>query len=330
MTHTSVWPEFVSVRSLKDRLNAAAGNVLGIVCFGTEADLAASQDYPVFTVPMLQCEQEPIVELWLGRDPMSYVKTRNMHYAKNEDVLFGALRYKDTVDGAVDSLAYEAYMQVLEHIATQGYPYFIRMWNHFPAINVETCGLERYRQFCRGRHQAFSENQYTFENDLPAASAVGTSGDGLTIYFLASREPGIQVENPRQLNAYRYPVQYGPRSPSFSRAILKRWNEEQQLYISGTASIVGHETRHAGDVARQTEETLRNIEVVMKNALGDGCTLATLDPKSLVKVYLRDREYFPSVKTMVEGAVGGASLLFIQGDICRADLLLEIEAVVRV
>jgi chorismate lyase / 3-hydroxybenzoate synthase len=330
MTPAPIWPEFLALGSLSRRLAEVGENVLGGVAFAGQPVDLPPLECPLFTLPMRQCGEEPVVELWLGRGPISYGSRDGIHFAKNQDVLFGMLLEEDSVDGVLESLANDAYRRVLDLVVSDGFPHFLRMWNHFPAINAETAGLERYRQFCIGRHQAFAVRQYNFDNDLPAASAVGTSDAGLAVYFIASRSPGLQVENRRQLSAFRYPVRYGPRSPSFSRAILKEWEGERQLYISGTASIVDHETLHAGDLGAQLDETLRNLEVVLQSAIGREHTLGGLDKESLVKVYLRYAEDWSSVRTAVEGAVGSASLLCVQGDLCRSDLLLEIEAVIRV
>ena len=42
------------------------------------------------------------------------------------------------------------------------------------------------------------------------------------------------------------------------------------LFVSGTASIVGHETQHRGDVVAQTRETLANLSSV----LAEQCAMA--------------------------------------------------------
>ena len=133
------------------------------------------------------------------------------------------------------------------------------MWNYVGGINEHDEGRERYQLFCAGRHDAFVAAGYHHDVDLPAASAVGMRGRGLVTYFLAAREPGVQVENPRQVAAYRYPPEYGPKSPSFSRATI--WKD--RVFVSGTSSVLGHATVHHDDVAAQLEETLRNIETVL-------------------------------------------------------------------
>ncbi|HEX7807415.1 MAG TPA: Rid family hydrolase, partial [Thermoanaerobaculia bacterium] len=153
--------------------------------------------------------------------------------------------------------------------------------------------------------------------DLPAASAVGMRGRGLVTYYLAAREAGVQVENPRQVAAYHYPPQYGPKSPSFSRATM--WGG--MVFVSGTSSVIGHQTVHHGDVDAQLDETLRNIEVVL------GQTNRTLGNVVAAKTYVRnaaDRDRIASRLAEVFPVN-----LYLEADICRKDLLLEIECVAR-
>ncbi len=88
----------------------------------------------------------------------------------------------------------------------------------------------------------------------------------ISIYFLAARQPPKMIENPRQTSAYHYPPKFGKHSPIFSRACV--WGEpgSARLFVSGTASIVGHETIHRGDVVAQTRETMVNIGALLEEA----------------------------------------------------------------
>ena len=49
----------------------------------------------------------------------------------------------------------------------------------------------------------------------------------------------------------------------FARAALVPNGRGAQLLVSGTASIVGHESLHIGDPDRQLEETARNFEALV-------------------------------------------------------------------
>ena len=177
--------------------------------------------------------------------------------------------------------------------------------------------------------------QSDFRRHLPAATAIGTRSGPVQIYFLAGKTHGLHLENPRQVSAYKYPPLYGPRSPSFARATLYDAGHEQRLFIAGTSSIVGHASRHPGDPYRQSVETLRNIETVIATArsLRDGTGrpigLTTQETQTLLKVYVRHPEDFPVVQTAFDEHLRfPARCLYLSGAICRANLLVEAEAVI--
>jgi enamine deaminase RidA (YjgF/YER057c/UK114 family) len=135
------------------------------------------------------------------------------------------------------------------------------------------------------------------------------------------------LENPRQSPAWDYPPQYGPRSPTFARACIES-GPNRTLFISGTSSIVGYETAHPGDVRAQTQETVRNIRAVLAAAnerLGvDRFALERLS----YKIYVRHSEDLSNIEQELRRAIGPAArALYLKADICRRDLLVEIEAV---
>jgi enamine deaminase RidA (YjgF/YER057c/UK114 family) len=137
----------------------------------------------------------------------------------------------------------------------------------------------------------------------------------------------VFVENPRQVSAYHYPRQYGSHRPVFSRAALLTQGDGRTLFISGTASIVGHESLHIGDCAAQTRETLANIGALLEEAnrvAGD----THFDRSTLAyKVYVRRPADLPVVQQELASTLGpDAQIIYLQADICRQDLLVEIEA----
>ncbi|MBC7682077.1 MAG: hypothetical protein H7172_07070, partial [Ferruginibacter sp.] len=224
----------------------------------------------------------------------------------------------------------QAYLAVFAALESLGYPHLLRVWNYFSAINAETCGMERYLQFNIGRQDAFRKVARPFLTDAPAACALGTHGGGLNVYFLAAKVPPLAIENPRQVSAYFYPDQYGPRTPSFSRAALAPLPGQRWLFISGTASIVGHQTLHAGDVRAQTEETLRNIAILLAQAnlaeVSKG-TEAWTWAAMQYKVYVRHAADFEAVRAVLDAQLPPAAVrIYVQADVCRDDLLMEIEA----
>lgn len=236
--------------------------------------------------------------------------------------------FSDRTDSSpLQAASCEAYRRIFRLLDAQGLPHLWRVWNYLADINRESNGLERYRQFNIGRQDAFLEGRRGATGNVPAACAIGLTGGPLSIAFMAGDSPAVPIENPRQVSAYNYPVDYGPRSPTFSRAALVYPPGQEIFFISGTASIVGHCTMHPDDVVGQTREALANIAAVVAEA--NRCCRApgyTLDALSY-RVYVRHATDFPRVRETLQPLVGAsAEIVYVQADICRHDLLLEIEA----
>jgi chorismate lyase/3-hydroxybenzoate synthase len=322
------WRRGVLGGALFDRLprqRPAAGGELG---------------FPLAEVSMpVLGEQGEVLELWRIGDEVRAGAHGSVQYTCSSDVLFGSVSIREDDDvspAAADcgerTRLYEAtaqaYRDIFATLAAVGHPHLLRVWNYIPDINLETHGLERYRQFNSARQEALIACGRAVAGNVPAASALGTApGSPLVIYFLASRRAPALIENPRQVSAYHYPAQYGPRSPSFSRAAVLGGNDAATLFISGTASIVGHRTMHTGDPVAQTRETLRNIEALLeeagRQALGGKLALEDL----AYKVYVRDPRDLPVIRRELSAAIGGrAAVLYLRADICRRDLAVEIEA----
>ena len=246
-----------------------------------------------------------------------------------EDFMIAAGRFEEAGGESLAAGTERLYASLLRLIADRGYPHLLRVWNILERINREQDGLERYRHFCIGRHEAFARMRPDLAERYPAASAVGADGGGLCVYLIAARSPGTPIENPNQVSAFRYPAQYGPRSPSFSRALVKQWGAHANLFISGTASITGHETRHAGDLAAQVERTADNLETLVRAAEQRSGTRFRLgDSGSVLKAYVRRAGDYPLVGDLVARRLGrDASVLYLRADICRAALLIEVDGV---
>jgi chorismate lyase / 3-hydroxybenzoate synthase len=225
---------------------------------------------------------------------------------------------------------YRVYRRIADVIAARGYPELWRVWHYLGEINQGQGDEERYRQFCVGRYRALDDHA-GFESRLPAASAIGARGGGLSIIALAGKLPGLQVENPRQVSAFRYPRSYGPRSPSFSRATLLPFADGPRLLVSGTASIVGHATAHAGDTLAQLRQTAANIDLLLAHAAHTqlpGRRAAEFAAESVI-VYLRHDEDLPLVLPELRRLFGATPLQVLAGDVCRPELLIEVEAMYR-
>ncbi|MFZ5547934.1 MAG: hypothetical protein ACOZJX_04500 [Pseudomonadota bacterium] len=273
------------------------------------------------------------VDAWLAGPGIRAGRCGEVHWQTDGHWLFGV--YDSTAEEAASGLgdlAYRAYAGIFQALEEAQLPHLVRLWNYLPNINREQLGLERYRQFNLGRQQAFLDARRDAFAGAPAACALGTTEDGaFRVRFLAGRSRAVPLENPRQVPAWRYPSEFGPRSPTFSRAVLVPSATGQlSLLISGTASIVGSASVHPGDVQAQTEETLRNLQAVIGAAHGRGSARYSLE-RMTCTAYVRHADDLDTVRRVFEAAVGKHSIaaqrvIYVQADICRGDLLVEVEA----
>ncbi len=319
---------YLSETLLRDGRALESDKLIAVVRYGAGLDPLPIA-CPVASVALPAFSQETPVEVWTSTTPVTVENRNGIRYAFNGQTLFGVLEVEESDPVSLDALTCDVYKIILHLLEEEGYPHLLRMWNYIQDINEDQNGLERYRLFCLGRHNAFVKLGSEFERTLPAASTAGTREAGMTVYFIASREPGTPFENPRQVSAYRYPPKYGPRSPSFSRAMVKHWGTQSHFFLAGTASIIGHETRHAGDVERQLTETLHNIRALLKyTAESEGVDFQADAVESLFKVYIRRAEDFPLVRQILVRELGETTpILYLRGDICRSDLLVEVEGI---
>jgi hypothetical protein len=130
------------------------------------------------------------------------------------------------------------------------------------------------------------------------------------------------LENPLQIPARLYPERYGKIPPLFARGSIVHGPEGATRHLSGTSSIRASETRGLG-FSDQLAITMENIAVML-----DKMDVAPGSP-ACWKVFLRDRrdltECQDSMAIHHPGSIGRT--LFLEADICRRDLLLEIEAI---
>lgn len=196
-----------------------------------------------------------------------------------------------------------------------------RVWNFVPQINAEVSGLENYRAFNKGRHEAFQHAWGPVLNGrLPAASALGIPIGPPALAFTAGTTPVRYFENPLQVPAIEYPTQYGVIPPAFARGSAIADLRHPLWHLSGTASIRGSESCGA-DFASQMQLTLENIATI--------CAHMDIPANRRAgwKIFLRDPTHLTACQAAMHRVYPQdvASMIFLQADICRADLIVEIE-----
>ena len=323
----------LQLTQLESGATVATEMTLGVHCLGAiPAGFNSTAPVQHVSLPILGDAADALNEVWHVSHACSGGQFEDIAYRRTEDVLFGSLAIDEArlavEDGSsrLRAATESAYRQIFALLAAEGFSYLWRTWNYLPAIHEEECGLERYRQFNIGRHQAFSAFARPVDSS-PAACALGTATGPLSIAFIAGRQASTRIENPRQVSAFAYPSQYGPRSPTFTRAATAPNGDGEILFISGTASIVGHETLHHGNVVAQTRETVANLAALLERANRGRASSPYQWNDLIYRVYIRHAQDYAVVRQTLEGLLGSAiQAVYMQAEVCRHDLLVEIEA----
>jgi enamine deaminase RidA (YjgF/YER057c/UK114 family) len=240
--------------------------------------------------------------------------------------------------------AFAAMAKVLSAV-NAGFEDVVRTWLYQGCITEVENGVERYRELNRARTDffesvAFDRRSLAEANGgraiYPASTGIGTLEHGLITTCLALQTTRSDVrllalENPLQTAAVDYPKVYSEKSPKFARAMALRLGNHVTTWVSGTASIVNAATVHVGDVEKQTEQTLDNIEKLIAESnferSGWAGAGATLDDLAKVRVYVKRPEDYALCRAVCERRLGRIPAIYAVADVCRPDLLVEIEGV---
>ncbi|PUA26607.1 MAG: hypothetical protein B0W54_22965 [Cellvibrio sp. 79] len=310
-------------------------NVLGVVSYIPDDQYSPSGDLPHLQVQIPSEHRITLSEIWRSAANVTRGHWESIDFSHDGELLFGAISYA-VDDGLIHANQTEKnFRNIFRLINEQGYPHLFRMWSYIPGLNQDNSdNLEIYKDFCFGRSEAFSaEFSRSLAQVLPAATGIGSCARKVAVYFLAKKTPDlIHIENPIQIPAYKYPPQYGVKAPSFARATYVPFgNGEYRMYLSGTASVVGHSSHHPDSIEKQCETTLLNIQRLidadnLKNyGIEHPVNLVDLD---MIKVYIRHRHDFAAVQRICSAFFRpGTSVIYLHADICRKDLLIELEGI---
>jgi enamine deaminase RidA (YjgF/YER057c/UK114 family) len=219
--------------------------------------------------------------------------------------------------------------------------HLVRQWNYIGNILEIKHGYQNYQIFNEVRSEVYQK--YRTIHGYPAATGIGMRLDGVSLDFCAVMENDYvmikPIDNPNQVNAYEYgqDVLKGvagkgksvKHPPQFERALLMTGKKRSTLFISGTASIIGQDVIGIDDIEKQTVVTIDNI-----NKLTDRKRIGQLIPANdkewgkfiLLRVYVKDQIDFGKVKVICKERFPDVPSIFIESDICRDNLLVEIEA----
>jgi enamine deaminase RidA (YjgF/YER057c/UK114 family) len=307
---------------------------------------------PVFSyVAQPPLEENPlvmeVVEIIPGTGTQVYYKRRKeipyiiIESSRTKKLFLGGVK-ADCLDLSIRKQSDAIFSRLEEIFSWEKMPIFsiIRQWNYIEQIVKKADGRQNYQDFNDSRTRFY--NKTTWENGYPAATGVGTSCGGVMIDLeaLLSYDPDIKIialNNSLQVPAHAYSpcVLIGKEdgetgkktTPKFERAKLVRNEKKGIIYVSGTAAIRGEMSLENVGIEEQTKITLENIEHLISNG-----TLVTAGIENVshtrlccLRVYLKEEHFFESAKRIIEGKYAGLPSIYLKGDVCREELLVEIE-----
>jgi enamine deaminase RidA (YjgF/YER057c/UK114 family) len=296
------------------------------------------------------CGAALALEAWAIGGP----QVRIEHFGPNAlAVSYDSVRWVYCADIKPDEAFQGVYPQTLDALgkmgsalvqAGTGFDHVVRTWLYLGGITEPEGATLRYHELNRARTDFYRDihfcsqllGSHNSHRAFPASTGIGAGGTGLVLGCLAleTARPDLRLlplENPRQTPAYAYGPGYSPGSPKFSRAMALRLGDYVTTWISGTASIVHSESCHVGDIEAQTEQTIDHIEqlIAPENFAAHGLSGAgaALHDVPKIRVYLKRPEDFSKCKAICQRRFGPVPAIYAVADICRPELLVEIEGV---
>lgn len=222
------------------------------------------------------------------------------------------------------------------HTENMGFCNVVRQWNYIGGILQSSGGPfteeTNYAVFNKVRN--FHYGIEKFGSGYPAATGIGMLHEGIGISVVAGDYPGFckwPLSNILQSNAYDYhPELLGvgldsTYLPKFERAlIIATKDNNTRILISGTASIRGMNTICKNDFTGQLKITFENIIQLIEPYIMQTDSVHA----EYMRIYLKRTSDYPAWKDFSDklpAIFKTASICAVQAELCRNDLLVEIE-----
>lgn len=212
----------------------------------------------------------------------------------------------------------------------------VRQWNYIGDIVGQREGKQNYQEFNDARSDYYAKG--TWQKGYPAATGIGST-EGIIvggIAFKCDSTAIYPIDNPLQVAAHIYSknvliddaADAVKSTPKFERAKLIETARGAYCFVSGTAAIRGEESVDASSARRQTIRTIENINYLVskENLERHGCRPYELECRFL-QVFIKNAEDYAEVRAAVEEAYPGVTTIYSIADVCRSELLVEIEGI---
>ena len=212
----------------------------------------------------------------------------------------------------------------------------IRQWNYIEHICECDGENQHYQDFNDSRSHFYAKTDWN--SGYPAATGIGTEHGGIMVEFIALEGEGlinVALNNPLQTAAHKYsqdvllgaedPCFKQRSTPKFERARVLGLPDRQTVYISGTAAIRGEASHIADDITEQTRMTMQNIDYLVSNENypGEGSSRTY----EMLRIYVKYPCQMENARQYMTEHYPETMKIYICADICREELLVEIEGI---
>lgn len=219
----------------------------------------------------------------------------------------------------------------------------IRQWNYIEQITAEIAHnnsvSQHYQIFNDVRSKFYQRSE--FGNGFPAATGIGMDKGGIIIDFIAAKFTSdsliVGLKNPVQHDAYTYSKEvlaenhamtdFCQTTPKFERAKVIITPEGKWIFVSGTAAITGEVSMAQSSVELQTELTIQNILhlISLENLHTHGIGFVSEVKLQYLRAYVKNKQDIPRVMDICKKHFPEIPIACVVADVCRPELLVEIE-----
>lgn len=181
-----------------------------------------------------------------------------------------------------------------------------------------------YAGMVEARNEVFDTQQLTADNHFITSTGIEgrQAAPSRRVTMDAYAIDGIKSEQVHFLYAATHLNRTSDYGVRFERGTYIDYCRRRKIFISGTASIDNRgEIVHPGDIRRQTERTLENVEVLLREAD------ATFDDVEMMIIYLRDTADHAVVKQIFDDRFSGKPRVIVNAPVCRPGWLIEMECI---
>ncbi len=191
-----------------------------------------------------------------------------------------------------------------------------RTWFFVRDIDVNYQGLVDARRALFATHGLTAETHFIASSGIGGQCARADRSVMMEAYAIA----GLRPEQVAYIKAADHLSPTSLYGVTFERATRIDYRDRSHTIVSGTASIdADGRIVHEGDVARQLDRTLENIDALLGEA---GAAMG--DANSWI-VYLRDPSDAPLVARCMRERIGDAPMALVAAPVCRPGWLVEVE-----